>query len=282
MRRQHYTQSQDHHFCRDCDRLFSSEELRIKHSATKHLYCRAHDTVRLSVRLNTSSIETDGTALIQQTFKSEDDLVSHYRQSLEHPFCVTCECNFDNENALWVHSEKDHHACGQCRKVSVTSFLSFPPSDLTERQCYRTFTLQLFDSHEGLQEHDRNKHDFCTDCKRGFQSASDLRHHLTIEHAAAKNWYYQVYDWVNIPVSAVYNRNLCATQLYSSSNLKMLPNPITYRVWVTTFAQSARRSSMMRMNYGSTQRMTMTPAAIAMKSVFLSPHISLSASLRGN
>lgn len=144
MRRQHYVQSQDHHFCGDCDRFFSSEELRIKHSATKHLYCRAHDTVRF--RLDTSIIETHGTAFIRQTFKSEGDLVSHYRQSLEHPFCITCECDFDNDNALWVHAEKDHHACGQCHKVSITSLLTFPPSDLTECQCYRTFTLQLFDS----------------------------------------------------------------------------------------------------------------------------------------
>ena len=153
------------------------------------------------------------------------------------------------------------------RSVLPHFFLSLHPTSLSVNV---TVHSQLFDSYEELQEHDRNKHDFCTDCKRGFQSASDLRHHLTIEHAAAKNWYYQVYDWVNSPDSAVYYRNLCATQLYSSSNLKMPPNPITDRVWVTTFAQSARRSSMMRMNYGSTQRMTTTPAGIAMKSVFLS------------
>jgi len=158
-------------------------------------------------RLDTSIIEIHGTAFIRQTFKSEGDLVSHYRQSLEHPFCITCECDFDNDNALWVHAEKDHHACGQCHKVSITSLLTFPPSDFTECQCYRTFMLQLFDSYEELQEHDRNKHDYCTDCKRGFQSASDLRHHLTIEHAAAKNWYYQVYDWVISPVSAVCYRS---------------------------------------------------------------------------
>src|SRR5579863_5945493 len=85
VRRQHYVQSQDHHSCGDCNRFFSSEELRMKHAALKHLYCRVHDTVRLSVLLDPFIIETDDTALIRQIFKSEDDLVSHYRQSLEHP-----------------------------------------------------------------------------------------------------------------------------------------------------------------------------------------------------
>ena len=141
VRRQHHVQSRDPRFCGNCNRFFSSEELRIKHSALKHLYCRAHDTVRSSALLDPSMIETDGTPLIRQIFKSEDDLVSHYRWSRDHPFCVTCECDFDDSDELWEHAEKDHHACKQCRKVSIASCLSSPPSGFAEIRCYRASTL---------------------------------------------------------------------------------------------------------------------------------------------
>ncbi|SRR6266478_767502 len=38
---------------------------------------------------------------------------------------------------------------------------------------------QYFDDYAELQEHDRDVHTYCTDCKRGFQSESNLRHHLS-------------------------------------------------------------------------------------------------------
>jgi hypothetical protein len=42
-----------------------------------------------------------------------------------------------------------------------------------------TANVQLFDDYEDLQEHDRDVHAYSTDCRRGFQSESDLRHHLS-------------------------------------------------------------------------------------------------------
>jgi len=38
--------------------------------------------------------------------------------------------------------------------------------------------MQTFGSYAELQEHDRDVHTYCTDCKRPFQSESNLRHHL--------------------------------------------------------------------------------------------------------
>jgi Zinc-finger double-stranded RNA-binding/Zinc-finger of C2H2 type len=38
--------------------------------------------------------------------------------------------------------------------------------------------IQTFDTYAELQEHDRDSHNYCTDCQRSFQSESNLRHHL--------------------------------------------------------------------------------------------------------
>src|SRR5216683_6802201 len=43
--RQHYIQSSNHHYCRECDRHFDLEESRIQHMFAKHWYCRLHDKV---------------------------------------------------------------------------------------------------------------------------------------------------------------------------------------------------------------------------------------------
>src|SRR5260221_9401018 len=39
--------------------------------------------------------------------------------------------------------------------------------------------MQLFDSYSDLQEHDRDKHNYCPDCQRVFENSSNLRHHLS-------------------------------------------------------------------------------------------------------
>ena len=46
---------------------------------------------------------------------------------------------------------------------------------------------KYFDDYAELQGHDRDVHTYCTDCKRGFQSESNIRHHLNSKlHQPAK------------------------------------------------------------------------------------------------
>src|SRR6267154_1959742 len=45
-------------------------------------------------------------------------------------------------------------------------------------ETWKTHYEQYFDDYAELQEHDRDVHTYCTDCKRGFQNESNLRHHL--------------------------------------------------------------------------------------------------------
>ena len=52
-----------------------------------------------------------------QILKSEGSLESHYRESGDHIYCAKCKINFDNDDKLWGHLEKEHHACAPCRKV---------------------------------------------------------------------------------------------------------------------------------------------------------------------
>ena len=47
---------------------------------------------------------------------------------------------------------------------------------------------QYFNDYGELQEHDRDVHTYCTDCKRSFQNESNLRHHLNSKlHQPAKH-----------------------------------------------------------------------------------------------
>jgi len=57
----------------------------------------------------------------------------------------------------------------------------FPLCGLTEQRCY--LYMQLFDSYKELQEHDRSKHNYCTDCHKAFQCPSSLRKHLSSKHS---------------------------------------------------------------------------------------------------
>jgi len=98
------------------------------------------------------------------TFKSGHGLQSHYRQSPSHHVCITCRCDFDDEDELWEHAEEDHNACPECH--------------------------ELFDSYEELQEHDSDEHDYCTDCQKSFGTPS----HLSSKYAQPENLHFLAHN----------------------------------------------------------------------------------------
>ncbi|KAI0294629.1 hypothetical protein B0F90DRAFT_1755958 [Multifurca ochricompacta] len=85
-------------------------------------------------------------------FKSYDSRKQHYIQSRNHHYCRECDRHFSFEEGRRTHMNAKHFYC---------------ENDDT-----------LFNSYEGLQQHDREAHNYCTDCKRSFQNATNLWHHL--------------------------------------------------------------------------------------------------------
>src|SRR6266481_9136600 len=63
-------------------------------------------------------------------------------------------------------------------KRSVTLFIPPPPDETLTNIANKTDYGQFSDDYAELQEHDRDMHTYCTDCKRGFKSESNLRHHM--------------------------------------------------------------------------------------------------------
>jgi len=63
-------------------------------------------------------------------------------------------------------------------KRSVTLFIPPPPDETLTNVANKTDYGQYSDDYAELQEHDRDMHTYCTDCKRGFKSESNLRHHM--------------------------------------------------------------------------------------------------------
>ncbi|KAH9024630.1 hypothetical protein EDB85DRAFT_2292533 [Lactarius pseudohatsudake] len=111
---QHYGNSPKHHYCKDCERHFDSENSKMQHMEAKHWYCETHNKI----------------------FDSEHGLESHYRQSGDHIYCVECETNFDDDDEWWGHLEEEHHgACAPCRKAGATKQLEQHDRDVHHHVC---------------------------------------------------------------------------------------------------------------------------------------------------
>ncbi len=72
-------------------------------------------------------------------------------------------------------------------KRSVALFILPPPPDETLTNiANKTDHGQYFDDYVELQEHDRDVHTYCTDCKQGFDDEDELWDHAEDDHHACR------------------------------------------------------------------------------------------------
>jgi Zinc-finger double-stranded RNA-binding/Zinc-finger of C2H2 type len=109
-----------------------------------------------------------------QHFNSEAHLKRHYQLAHAYEYCATCEIRFADNDDLWSHFETNHHACRVCYKVS-NKFLRIHPGYVA---LVLRDNVQMFNTRDGLREHDRDAHTYCTDCRRSFQNQNNLNQHL--------------------------------------------------------------------------------------------------------
>ena len=96
----HYKQSQDHHFCSECEEDFDDEDELWDHSEEVHHGCRDCDECDLD-------------------FESHEALRQHYIQSQNHHFCKECDRHFKFEESRRQHMDDKHWYCSQHDRVST-------------------------------------------------------------------------------------------------------------------------------------------------------------------
>ncbi|KAH9930328.1 uncharacterized protein B0H18DRAFT_1146385 [Fomitopsis serialis] len=130
--------------------------------------CREHfkSSEALAEHLRTSKDHNICTTCVMD-FTARLQLVQHYLFSPLHNYCQRCDAHHGSPAELVRHFESAHIQCLMCGLSFAT------PNDLTEHYHHTHWT-----SPDAFDEHCRETHYYCADCKRVFKDGEALKVHL--------------------------------------------------------------------------------------------------------
>ncbi|KAI1388203.1 uncharacterized protein F4822DRAFT_443344 [Hypoxylon trugodes] len=187
----HYFDSPAHFYCLVCKlHMFSKKELHnhfTRWVIEPHYYCgKCFTPFRTEQEYVLHTTSNPGTHSYchqcREIFPQKAALVAHKRLSPAHNYCETCDKDFEDEDFLSLHLQKQHNHCKMCNQSFDTLDELENHKRLGPIHQYCIECEKDFVDADILTLHRRAKHDYCGICDKVFSSPMELNEHVSTLH----------------------------------------------------------------------------------------------------